>query len=83
MQWLLRKVFQLWHVNLRLTHEPPVDTPESLRHGLFLICEQVRMVRPRKRSAVSANNLEHEAMRDQIAAMRSIIMLKTFETAVT
>ena len=63
--------------------DPPVDTPESLKHGLFLICEQVRMVRPRKRNAVSASNLEYDAMRDQIAAMRSIITLKTFESAVT
>jgi hypothetical protein len=41
------------------------------------------MVRPRKRNAVSASNLEYDAMRDQIAAMRSIITLKTFESAVT
>jgi len=56
----------------------PDGTPESLRHGLRLIAEQIQIVRPKKRKAVSATN----TMIAEHAAMRRIITLKTFESAV-
>jgi len=57
---------------------PPAGTPESLKHGLRLIADQIQIARPKKRKAVSATNIKMA----ENAAMRRIITLKTFEAAV-
>jgi len=62
---------------------PPIGTPESLKHGLHLIAEQVVIARPKKRNAMSTRNAEVKTMRQENEAMRGIITAKTFESAVT
>ena len=66
------------------TRNFPVGTPESLQHGLGLICEQVQIARPKKRKAAGALTLayaDNEALRQENTALRSIVTLKTFEDA--